>query len=411
LKKYCFLIFLVLQTIIVGSPQYLLKQSFKIEVYETSKENEYIALEYSKDSLCISSIDIHRGIIIQKNFASAKYEHVVNDEYFDMITDGDFFIVVFHNRSVVKLDSKFNVIWEINVHDYPYYSYKQINKVFKALNGYIVCNEISPYDFSHNDDSYYTLITKIDLKGNIEWSKKLDRCFFKDCKVNSESDIYILAKESYFIADWANEIGIIRGFKYLREIGVDVDEKKNPLNYKKGAIIDNLRIIKLDDSGEEIFNKKIYRYMYDTVNIENSIIINEKDVYVLYHIDKRNNYNITKIDDFGNPINSQYIDYSKTSAEEFRNECCYIKRIEIGSYYNNDFSSAYLLCSDSKYSSNRKFRIKDLLEKNNINHNYTDINNYSDDYEVKIIKKKSLLYFKLDLEDKIILKVIDLNGY
>lgn len=257
--------------------------------------NDHNLNKFEKAS--ISKYDSNRNKILEK-----VYNKGYNSTYYDLIKDGDNYVVVGSYEStknelendlrtafIVKYDKDINVLFE---NDYPVISDSYFNSIIKVDDGYIVCGYsesidkdgntgavIIKYDFTGNEifmknfgdsnstftdilylNGYlylcgYDTITCLDLLGNVINTVKYENVTFTSI-INYNDTLYF----SGILADLKNK-GIIVSYDMgLNKLNEVVYDKYKDTRFNK-LLLDDDSIIVIGDT-----------YYYDEERISDSLI-------------------------------------------------------------------------------------------------------------------------------------------
>ena len=266
------------------------------DYYIVVGSNDHNLNKYEKAS--ISKYDSNRNKILEK-----VYNKGYNSTYYDVLKDGDNYIVVGSYEStkdelknnvrtafIVKYDKDFNVLFD---NDFSVISDSTFNSVIRVDDGYIVCGNIKSvnkkdksnggfiikYDFNGNEvftkysldiNSYYSdilylngyiylcgndTITCLDLLGNVINTVKYDNVKFTSI-INVEDKIYL----SGIYTDTHNKGFIVSYDMNLSKINEVLYDKYGDIRFNK-LLLDDDSIIVIGDT-----------YYYDEERISDGLI-------------------------------------------------------------------------------------------------------------------------------------------
>lgn len=407
MKKYWIIAILVvveivfLRTVNLG-PFYSLKPFYD------AVNNNFIILgvEFIGDSLFIEKFDFS-GNFIQKRKIN-KLERIQINYYcrdnYNLIFDMNSYLLAQDNGNVIKFNKNIDIEWSITLNKDNGYDYFPGNNILKLPSGYIVCNQVT------NNKECYIIVSMIDFKGEVLWRKEFKKNYLNifDLVKTSDDDIFILAYMGY--NKLIDKVEEIRSFNYFKRTGEDLDESLNPLVKEIRYGWSDIYLLKIDEKGNEIFSKT---FGYVNQDVPVSFISLNENLIISYTVD--NNYAVLlKVNDKGEIVLEKKFG-KKFNAREYNN-IEYLKEDYNGFWGIANYG--YLVKFDDDFNEIKKISVKEVFEKNNISYYYTayienqkrEETRIDGEYGLKFIGNDKLLYYKLDEDEKIIVKVIDLRG-
>jgi hypothetical protein len=394
LNRFCFINLLILVQIVLSSPWLTHKAVYTIKPFITANDSFIVfvgqtAHSMKQDSLWIEIQNTTNQRSLKKNFDEVMFNLIYTYKNFNLVVADDGYIIAYDNGIVTKLNKKFNIIWKIKINENQDGSneYSPGNCLLRLSDGYLVGNSVSA------DNNDFILLCRIDNAGNIIWKQEYrsSRLNLLDMIIINENNIFLLAYKGY--NGWIDKIQEIRDFKNLRRSGAEIDENLNPLNYKYGSWTD-IRILKIDSDGKESLSKTIGTTKWEAPT---SLVSFKNEIFISYKVDQTSDSSayagIIKLDFEGNVVQEKKFKNQYNDINNLTADCNGIWCLA---------NEEYLIKYDDNFNELKKINFKKIFDDNKIHSNYGE-------YGLKFIGNDKLLCYKLDEDEKIILKLIDLS--